>query len=227
MTPATYRPATAGDWPAIASIVNAAREADGADEVRTGESLASEFASLVVARDVVVAEADGTPVGYGAGQLVERGGALVAELVGAVHPAYRRRGIGSDLLHRTRDNTVALMDADPRLLPHELRSYALDTETGLIAMLTAEGFVPVRFGFDMRRSLTGPLPDHRLPAGLELRPPVEADYRTILDANEEAFLDHWGNRQPTERNSTSGATGPRRARGCGASPGTATRSRAW
>jgi len=114
---AVYRPASGADWPAIAGVVNAARRADGADEVRTPESLASEHASLVMARDVVIAELDGIPVGYGAGQVLERSGALVAELTGAVHPAHRRRGIGTTLLRRTRDGAVAQMGADHRPLP--------------------------------------------------------------------------------------------------------------
>ena len=203
-----YRPATDADWSAIADIVNAARRADGAQEVRTAASLASEFAALVMARDVVIAEADGRAVGYAAGQLVERNGALVAELIGAVHPEHRRRGIGTALLRQTRDGTVVRMAADPRLLPRELRSYALDSETGLIAMLAAEGFAPIRFGYEMRRPLSGDLPTHPLPPGLELRPVVEADFRAIFDANEEAFLDHWGHRPATEEDFREMCYGP-------------------
>ena len=204
----TFRPAADTDWPAIASLVNAARRADGADEVRTAESLASEYGAVVMPRDAVMAEAGGRPVGYAAGQLVERDGVLVADLTGTVHPAFRRRGVGTALLRRTRDNAAARMAVDPRPLPRELRAYALDSETGLIAMLGAEGFVPVRFGFEMRRGLAGELPDHPLPAGLELRPVVEADYRAVYDADEEAFLDHWGNRPASEEDFRDKCYGP-------------------
>jgi len=204
----TFRPATDADWPAIADVLNAARRADGADEVRTPESLASEFAALVLRRDMVIAEHDGVAIGYAVGKVVERSGALVGELTGAVHPAWRRRGVGTALLHRTRDGAVAQMDGDPRPLPRELRSYALDVETGIIAMLDAEGFVPIRFGFEMRRALTGALPEHPLPSGLELRPVAEADYRAIWEANEEAFLDHWGHRPATEEDFREMCYGP-------------------
>jgi len=203
-----YRPATDADWPAIADVLNAARRADGADEVRTPESLASEYAALVMSRDVVIAERDGAPIGYGAGQVMERSAALVGELTGAVHPEHRRRGVGTGLLRRTRDRAVAQMDADPRPLPRELRSYALDVETGVIAMLTAEGFAPIRFGYEMRRPLTGEIPVYPMPAGLELRPVVESDYRRIWEANEEAFLDHWGHRAATEEDFREMCFGP-------------------
>ena len=193
-----FRPASAADWPAIAEIVNDARRADGADEVRTPESLASEHAAWVMARDVVIAEADGRAVGYAAAELVERDGALVGELTGDVHPALRRLGIGTALHRRARDCAAARMADDPQPLPRELRAYALDSETGVIALLTAEGFVTIRFGFEMRRFLAGVLPDYPLPAGLHLRPVVERDLRAIWEANEEAFRDHWGHRSATE-----------------------------
>lgn len=195
---AVLRPATPADWPAIAAVLNAARRADGADEVRTPESLASEYAAVVMERDVVVAELAGQPVGYAFGQVLERDGVLVGELTGGVHPAHRRRGIGTALLERTRDAVAARLADDPRTLPRELRSYALDLEAGVIALLAANGFVPIRFGFEMRRFLSGALPEHPMPAGLVLRPVVESGYRAVFDANEEAFLDHWGHRPATE-----------------------------
>jgi mycothiol synthase len=202
------RPATHADWPAIADIVNAARRADGADEVRSAESLASEYASVDVERDLVMAIAGSRAVGFGSGQVLDRDGVLVGELTGAVHPDHRRRGIGTALLHRTRDRVAARMAVDDRPMPRELRSYALDSETGVVAMLAAEGFVPIRFGYEMRRFLTGTLPYHRLPQGLELRPVVEADLRRVFDANEEAFLDHWGHRPATEQDFREMCHGP-------------------
>lgn len=204
----TFRPAADTDWPAIASIVNAARRPDGADEVRTAESLASEHGALVMARDAVIAEADGRSVGYAVGHVVERAGVLVADLTGAVHPALRRRGVGTALLRRTRDDAVARMAVDARPLPRELRAYALDAEIGLRALLAAEGFIPIRFGFEMRRALTGELPQHPLPAGLELRRLVEADYRAVYEASEEAFLDHWGHRPASEEDFREMCYGP-------------------
>ena len=196
---ATYRPASAGDWEALARVVNAARKADRADEILTAEGLASDYPAVEMERDGVVAEVAGEPVGYCIGQLRDRGGVLVADLTGAVHPAHRRRGIGSELLHQARDRAVDRMAADRRAMPHELRSYAMDSETGLVAMLEDEGFVPIRFGYEMRRFLTSPIPDRPLPAGLEIRPVAEADQRKIFDAGEEAFQDHWGHRPPTEQ----------------------------
>jgi mycothiol synthase len=194
----TFRAASATDWPAIAAVVNAARQADGADEVRSPESLASEFANVVLERDGLIAEAGDTVVGFGFGYAVERDGSLVGELTGGVHPGSRRRGIGTDLFRRNHARLAAELAADPRPGSRELRAYALDVEAADIALLAAQGFVPVRFGFEMRRYLAGPLPVHELPPGLELRPVTAGTYRTIFDADNEAFEDHWGHRPPTE-----------------------------
>ncbi len=194
-----YRPAATADWAALAAVVNAARKADSADEIYSAGSLASDYPGVEMERDGVVAEVAGEVVGYCIGQLRERDGVLVADLTGAVHPARRRRGIGSQLLHEARDRAAARMAGDPRTMPHELRSYAMDSETGLVAMLEDEGFVPIRFGYEMRRFLTGALPDRSMPPGLEIRPVAEADHRRIFDAGEEAFQDHWGHRPATEQ----------------------------
>jgi mycothiol synthase len=197
----SFRQATSADWDAIAHVLNRARRADGVDEVRGGEDLADEYAdseSFRLARDVLLAEVDGSLVGYAMGYRVIRDGALVAETSGAVAPEVRRRRIGSALYLATRARLATECAADPRPGPRELRSYALETEAANRALLAEHGYVPIRYGFEMRRYLTGALPDHPLPAGLEMRPVSEDQYRAIFDADNEAFEDHWGHRAPEE-----------------------------
>jgi mycothiol synthase len=193
-----FRPATTADWPAMADVVNRSRNVDGVDEVWTGEELAAEHAVLTIERDVLVAVVDGTVVGHGIGVLVQRDGVIVAETEGAVDPGYRRRGIGTALFRRSLARLRAAAEADPRPGPREVRAYALDEAVSERALLDAEGFLPIRFGYEMRRSLTGALPDHPLPAGLELRPVTPDAHRQVFDADDEAFEDHWGHRTATE-----------------------------
>jgi mycothiol synthase len=206
-----FRQATPADWDAIAGLVNAARHADGVDEVRTGVDLAAEYAdseSFQLTRDMLLAEADGRLVGSAMGYRVVREGALVAETSGDVHPSVRRRGLGSALYRATRERLVAECAADPRPGPRELRSYALEVEAAKLGLLDAFGYVPVRYGFEMVRPLTGPLPEHPLPVGLEMREVTEDQYRTIFDADNEAFEDHWGHRAPEEADFQARFLGP-------------------
>ncbi|MEW6223499.1 MAG: GNAT family N-acetyltransferase [Chloroflexota bacterium] len=195
------RPATRDDWDAIAAAMNRAHVADGVEEIQTGTELAAQLEPLEsfrVERDMLLAEVDGGVVGFSCGMRVLRDGALVGEAWGSVVPESRRRGIGTALWRATRDRLAAEMAADPRPGVRELRSYALDNEPGAAALYADQGYVPIRFGFDMRRFLSGALPDHPLPAGLELRPVTPDQHRAIFDADDEAFRDHWGHRELDE-----------------------------
>ncbi len=197
----SFRQATPADWAAIADVVNRARRADGIDEIRSGEDMAAEYAdseTFELGRDLLLAELDGSLAGYAMGYRVVRDGALVAETFGAVAPEARRRRIGTALYLATRARLAAECADDPRPGPRELRSYALEAEAADRALLAEHGYVPIRYGFEMRRYLTGTLPEHPLPAGLEMRPVTEDQYRAIFDADNEAFEDHWGHRAPEE-----------------------------
>lgn len=207
----SFRTATAADWDAIAGLVNEVRKADGIDEVRTWASLAGEYPeseTFAVTRDVLLAEVDGRLVGYASGHRVIRDGGLVGQTDCAVHPEYRRMRLGTAIHRATVERLQAEFAIDPRPGPRQLRSWGLEEETGNRALLDEQGYVPVRYGFVMRRSLTGILPERPMPDGLELRPVTEDQYRAIFDANNEAFEDHWGHRQPTEADFTAHFQGP-------------------
>jgi mycothiol synthase len=207
----TLRHATAADWDAMAEVLNRASRADGIDEVRTRAELAAqhaESARFQLERDVLVAEIDAALVGFSFGYRVVRDNTLVAETWGAVVPEHRRRGIATTLFRANRDRLVAECATDPRPGPRELRSFALDTEEGRRAQLANEGFVTIRYGFEMRRYLAGALPHHLLPSGLEMRPVARDQHRAIFHADNEAFEDHWGHRPPEESDFQSWFHGP-------------------
>jgi mycothiol synthase len=206
-----FRRATPDDWPALADVVNRARRADGVEEVHTAESWANEWpesAMFHLERDMLLAEVDGELVAQAAGYLVARDGTLVAESFGAVVPEHRRHGIGTALYRATHARLGAEAAADPRPGPRERRSYALDDEVSDRALFDANGYVPVRYGFEMRRFLTGALPDHALPDGIELRPVTEDQWRAIFEADNEAFRDHWGYREPDDSDFIARFSGP-------------------
>jgi mycothiol synthase len=195
------RHAADDDWAAMADVHNAARRGDGVDEVRSTDSLRSEHAYLEdfrLDRDVVVALVHGRMVAYAMGILIEREGILVGEMWGAVRPEDRHQGIGTALWRSNRDRLAAAAAADPRPGQRELRSYALDIEAADLALIADQGYVPIRYGFEMRRFLTGSLPERPLPDGLELRRVRPEEHRAIWEADAEAFRDHWGHREQTE-----------------------------
>jgi mycothiol synthase len=201
ITGLVFRQASAADWAPMAEAMNRASLADGTGELRTAESVAADWEPLDVfdlGRDVLVAEIDGRLAGFALGFRVERDGSPVCESWGVVVPEHRRRGLGRALIRATRARLAAEAAVDPRGGQPELRAYAMDVEAGTVVLLAAEGYVPIRFGYEMRRPLTGVLPSRDLPAGIELRPVTPERHRAIFDAESEAFQDHWGHRTLTD-----------------------------
>jgi mycothiol synthase len=206
-----FRHATPADWDRLAVLVNAARHGDGIDEVRSGEDLRAEYEPLDafrIDRDVILAEIDGTLVGFASGILVHRDGALAGETWGGVLQDWRHRRIGTAMWRWTRDRLLAEAADDPRPGPRQLRCFALDIEHADVALFADQGYVPIRYGFEMRRFLTGDLPEHPLPAGLEIRPVTPETERTIFNADNEAFEDHWGHREQGEGDFVARFRGP-------------------
>lgn len=197
----SLRPAADSDWDAIARVLNRANTADGIEEIRTGEALRRQYEPrdrFQLGRDVLVAEIDGELVAFAMGIRTVRDGILVGETSGAVVPEHRRRGLGTALWQATRDRLAAEMAEDPRPGGRQLRTWAQDLQSADRALLTAQGYISIRFGFEMRRFLGGVLPEHPLPDGIELRPVVPDQHRSIFEADDEAFRDHWGHREATE-----------------------------
>jgi mycothiol synthase len=120
------------------------------------------------------------------------------ELWGSVDPSFRRRGLGTWLMGWTLDRARERASREDPLVPVNVGAFSEDSEIGHRALLAAVGLEPVRHFFLMRRPLSEPIPDSPLPDGLEIRPVTQDQWRTIFDAENEAFRDHWGHREGTE-----------------------------
>jgi len=101
----------------------------------------------------------------------------VAELV--VHPAHRRRGIGSALL-------AALLDRSPAV-----RVWAHGALPAAAALAAHAGLTAQRELWRMRRDLGVPLPDPQVPDGVRIRSfAVGTDEAELLRVNNAAFAWH-------------------------------------
>jgi mycothiol synthase len=192
------------DHPEIVRIQNAEYEAD---DVRGRLSVPEVDAWLRhpsdqfdPARDLRVAELDGRPVAYEWTDWVDTtDGLREYRTRGFVHPDARRRGIGTALFAdglRRIQATAAGHETDR---PKVLGTWTHDQAVGGRLVAESFGLEPVRWFFDMERSLLDELPPSPdLPEGIEVRPVGPEDGPAIWRADHDAFQDHWGGFDPSE-----------------------------
>jgi mycothiol synthase len=151
----------------------AVRALAGAAEAADGVAPLSEPVLLDLHGDAgrhFLASRDGALVGYAH---LEAGS---AELV--VHPEHRRQGIGGRLLD-------ALESAGAEL------AWAHGRRPAALAFAAARGWTAVRTLWQLRRPLTGEIPDAPLPDGVTLRPFVPGqDEDAWVAVNARAFAHH-------------------------------------
>ncbi len=117
---------------------------------------------------------------------------------GYVHPEFRGLGIGTTLLHtveaRAREE-MKLAEPDLRVF---IRSTIGNKDEQGHAVLKTEGYFPIRYHWRMEIKLQeAPIPV-TWPDGVELRPFIKDEHAiTVLQAQNEAFRDHWGSHDIT------------------------------
>ncbi len=212
LNPATPQPPMPGlrlrpwagdtDAEAVADLKNRAYAFDRIERRTTGDLVRHELRTLPgfdLEADLVLAELGGRLVALARHHReLESDGTPVHWLSGVVDPDLRRRGIGRFLLRRTLERARGVALAAPSERPPVASAWLAETEAGAIALLEREGFRPVRSFFDMVRPSLDDLPSAPLPDGLELRPASPETARRIIEADAEAFRDHWGHTELTE-----------------------------
>lgn len=181
----------------IVRIENAEAEADDLPERMSVAELKATYARpnehFDPSRDVTIAEADGRPVAVATREWVDTtDGLREYRLDGAVLPGWRGRGIGSTLLADSERRMRELAASHDSALPRIFGSWSADSQERDSRLLTAAGFRPARWFFDMTRPDLDDVPDVALPDGLQLRPITHDLALTVWRADVEAFRDHWG-----------------------------------
>ena len=163
------------------ALVDTAADADRATPVSEHVLLHLRHGGDRKARNLL-ARADG-----GAGPLAGYAHLDVTDLVAgpsaevAVHPGYRRRGVGAALV---RSMEAASPDGRLRLWAHGRHADAA-------ALARSRGYVEERVLWQLRRSLLSELPEAPLPAGIRLRPfVVDRDEPAWIEVNNRAFASH-------------------------------------
>jgi mycothiol synthase len=184
------------DFEPIVAVLEARRIEEGLEETTTVEDLVRLYRRLKNIdpyQDVILAEVNGEVVGYGRTRWWEEGNnQRIYSTFGSVLPAWRRKGIGRTILHWNETRLRSIAAGHPQDGRQLLESVAENSVPGVIALLEHEGYQPARYFYLMVRPDLENIPELPLPDGLEVRPAQPEHYQPVLDANIEAFQEHWG-----------------------------------
>ncbi|WP_156250664.1 GNAT family N-acetyltransferase [Pseudactinotalea terrae] len=187
----TWRPATLADVPALTVLANAAIEADGTGRPISEAAVAEQLEAprFDPATDSVTVWEAGDLVAAGtvwAGSEPVAGHALTS-IGGDVHPAYRRRGIGRELLARLERRGIELAGVRHPGLPIRLRSAGGTPDSPTQRLLEHAGYRPDNYFITMEVDLPAwEDPGHPSAA-------VAIDPEALLatrEAHNDAFRDH-------------------------------------
>jgi len=180
----------------IAALANAGFAADGIEFRLSVEQVSTWLdhpSRMDPTRDILLAEVNGSEVAYAEGGWEQdNDGGRNYSSWGQVHPDWRRRGLGTALLHWTEARQRTVAASHPPNVERRLQSWSDEGETGRLALLEKNGYQVARYAFEMERPTLDDLPGFTLPAGVEIRPAREANLRQAWELEVEVFRDHWG-----------------------------------
>jgi mycothiol synthase len=188
------------DWVALLTAI---QDADGGDEYYSEQDGREAFGrpDQDFANGSVAIYDGGTMVGYGV--LTSRSEADPAHDMryeGGVHPSYRGRGLGGELLDWAEQAAVPLHHDRHPGRPLSLSSSCLSSNAEAAALHEQRGHQPVRWFHAMVRDLSAALPDVVVPAGVRIagyHPDLAEQARLVRN---ESFRDHWGSTETSAEN---------------------------
>jgi len=182
-----------------AELIRVISDAEGAGEYYQAEDLAEELASDGVDVEAdTIAVLDGDELVAFGQQLLPSApvdGAAMVHVIGGVHPDYRERGVGRELIARQEEAGRARAAALHPGRPIRLTVGSLITNESKAAMLAHRGYVPARYFHAMRRTVVPA--DADLLVDPRVRPYETYMAETARLAHITAFAGHWGSSPPT------------------------------
>jgi GNAT superfamily N-acetyltransferase len=196
----TLRPAIAEDLPAIVEVINAnsldvlgIKQAliDTRGRLRTLHDVPPEAERIVAVTD------DGRVIAFL--YFINESPYIIIEIGGAVHPDYRRRGIGTMMLEWAEQRAREQLFLAPAGAKVVLYCNIFESDDRARGLLTEVGYAPAREWLHLEIELAGPPPPPVWPEGIRVRLlDPSRDWPAVRAALEEAFADHWGQVRITE-----------------------------
>lgn len=183
------------DLSGIADLINACDIADGDQAGSTVDELLIEFQrsdfNPEIDAWVIERTKDDLIVCYG--EVWNRNDHALLSGDSYVHPSYRELGLGVFLLRVMELRAKKHIPLAPPELPVTLRNGVSGADKIACQQHLEQGYSPVRYFWRMEVYMGDEPPEPAWPKGLMIRNVIPGvDDRTVYDALEEAFVDHWG-----------------------------------
>lgn len=193
---AEWRPATADDAAAVHEVYRAMDERDHPNYATTREEIDVQlgYSFVDLETDTLLAvTAEGRVAAVGIVLEPPRQESLVREFMnGGVHPEFRGRGIGRELLAWQRTRGEQKLIAADKPLPGWLVGYADRRASDRERLLVAGGFEVARYFHTMERDLHEPIPEVSPTVEVRIVPYTADRADAVHAARDDAFRDHWG-----------------------------------
>jgi GNAT superfamily N-acetyltransferase len=193
------------DIPDLVELNNLVNLADDTGEVDTVEQSRHFFENLQRCdpeKDILIGEIDGEMITFSrVWWKFEDDARYVYGSWCNIHPEWRNQGLGSALLayNENRIREISRENDHPAKTPKFYESWSGSTMPGTTALLESAGYEASRYFYEMIRPVEVPIQEAPMPEGLEVRPFEESHNRPIWEALNEAFRDHWGHVEATEK----------------------------
>jgi mycothiol synthase len=189
------------DYAKMAKLLQAIYTADQFDYWTTAEEVERDYQHLANSNPetdlCLVEDAGGNLVAYTRVYWTpDETGRQVFSFPFSVHPQYRRVDLCLALLQRTEQRCRELAQGEHPIMRAWIEK--IDDLQAYQGAFEAAGFQPVRYGYRMKCDLNESIELPPMPEGLEVRPVPEEFYRSVVEALDEAFRDHWGYTPLTE-----------------------------
>ncbi|GAA4674178.1 GNAT family N-acetyltransferase [Frondihabitans cladoniiphilus] len=192
----TWRPITTDDAAAVHALRRVTGLIDHPHYVVTLGEIEHELTSAEIdlERDTILGEdARGDVVAYGTATLQAGQATLVKSLLdGAVHPALRGLGIGTQIVEWQEARGRQQLASSDKRLPGWLTSFADEGATPAIELFQRHGYGLVRWWLELSRDLSEPIPSLPLDPALRLEVYGPEWSERTREARNESFRDHWG-----------------------------------
>lgn len=194
---AEWRAPTRDDIDAIHAVQAASDRVDHPSWTTPREDIADTFdlSDVDYSQDALIGfTADGTPVATALTMRHPDASVQVKiYLNGAVHPDWRRRGIGTALAEWQHARALEMLVSDAETtVPGELDMYAHEGNDGAVIIAERLGLRTARWFASMVRDMAGDLPDLPGPDGVDFVTYTPDRAEDMRLARNDSFRDHWG-----------------------------------